>query len=359
MKILSIDGGGVRGVIALQCLIKIEEMTGKSIYEMFDFFAGTSTGALVCCAIAYKKMKCSDIMEKVYSLKNVKKIMNASLKDKWLDVIQREPKYSDKNKYEIIESICGDMTLGDTDKHIMITGYDVDNNCPVFFKNYENILKSPTKNKPPTKDKPPTKNKPPTPLGDNHRGDNINKKVKDICNLTSAAPTYFPCHTMDKIRYIDGGVCANNPADCAYIDAMRLVNKALELSPNSVGENISGGNNKITLLSVGCGNPYDDKMKEYDISTWGGIQWLTVGNIVDVIMNANQQASSYRCKELAKLHDHKYLRINSTLIEHGVAAKLDNTTDENYENMIKLGNKWFEDNRSAIMKLLDYDVESF
>jgi patatin-like phospholipase/acyl hydrolase len=51
-KILSIDGGGIRGIIPASVLIKLEQQTNKPVRECFDFIAGTSTGALITAAVA-------------------------------------------------------------------------------------------------------------------------------------------------------------------------------------------------------------------------------------------------------------------------------------------------------------------
>ncbi|MEJ2560887.1 MAG: patatin-like phospholipase family protein, partial [Anaerolineae bacterium] len=50
--ILSIDGGGARGYITLHCLAQLEELTGQPAHEIFDFYAGTSTGSLIAAGLA-------------------------------------------------------------------------------------------------------------------------------------------------------------------------------------------------------------------------------------------------------------------------------------------------------------------
>src|SRR6266496_3276521 len=51
-RILSIDGGGIRGIIPATTLVALEEQMGKPVCECFDFLAGTSTGALIAAAAA-------------------------------------------------------------------------------------------------------------------------------------------------------------------------------------------------------------------------------------------------------------------------------------------------------------------
>ena len=52
MKVLAIDGGGIRGLIPALVLAEIEERTGRRIADMVDLIAGTSTGGIIACALA-------------------------------------------------------------------------------------------------------------------------------------------------------------------------------------------------------------------------------------------------------------------------------------------------------------------
>ena len=57
MKVLSIDGGGIRGIIPAMLLAEIEKRTGKEIWEMFDLIAGTSTGGLLALGLVAPKLR--------------------------------------------------------------------------------------------------------------------------------------------------------------------------------------------------------------------------------------------------------------------------------------------------------------
>ena len=99
-KVLAFDGGGVRAIIGLYFLRKLEEESSKSIFESFDLFIGTSAGATNALMLGMNGSKIEDL-EKFWTKENLKRIMNQSLIDK-TSIFQTRPKYSNEGKKEIL-----------------------------------------------------------------------------------------------------------------------------------------------------------------------------------------------------------------------------------------------------------------
>ena len=66
MKILAIDGGGIRGLIPALVLAEIEQRTGRPICSLFDLVAGTSTGAILACALTRPRPMPADRLAAIY-----------------------------------------------------------------------------------------------------------------------------------------------------------------------------------------------------------------------------------------------------------------------------------------------------
>lgn len=185
-RILSIDGGGIRGVVTTVLLQRIVATPGlENFLNSIDLIAGTSTGGLLALAVA-KELDLSEIRD-VY-VKKGPKIFDDSWLDDLVDLGKlRGADYGTKGLRRELKRLFGNTTLGELSKRVLITAFDLDNEepesrswKPKLFHNFEGAQ--------------------------NDRA----SLVRDVGLYTSAAPTYFP--SVD--GYVDGGVYASNPAMC-------------------------------------------------------------------------------------------------------------------------------------------------
>ncbi len=184
--ILSVDGGGIRGIIPAIVLAEIEYRTKKPISQMFDLMVGTSTGGIIVAGLCNKQYSALDLVD-LYQ-KDGSHIFKSSFFRRsifsWLNCAQ----YSCKNIECVLNRYFGDSTLADATNNLMLTSYDIKNNYPFFFKSW--------------------------------REDRNFIKLKDALRSTTAAPTYFAPKYLKinqkEMVLVDGGVFANNPAACAY-----------------------------------------------------------------------------------------------------------------------------------------------
>jgi patatin-like phospholipase/acyl hydrolase len=199
-RILSIDGGGLRGVIPVTILKKVEAITGKRIFESFDLIAGTSTGGLITSAVSLRSA--NDPSHPMYTLDD---IMNVYINrgkeifpargpltnsiDKVKDLL--EPKYGTEGIEKVFKDMVKDYRMTDALTNILVSSYDLTNNIPLFFKSRA------------AKTNPAQ-----------------NALLYDICRATSAGPTYLPSYEFNypaegekpNRNCIDGGVFVNNPS---------------------------------------------------------------------------------------------------------------------------------------------------
>lgn len=181
--ILTVDGGGVRGMIPACSLSRIEALANKPCNEIFDFMAGTSTGALLVSALA-KGVPASEIVRLYYG--ESKYIFKKT--SRWRPYTRLlKSKYDKKYLREMMNKLFGDTMLKELPVHIMITAKDVEKSKTVFFTD---------------------------------RGLYENEMLKDAAECSMSAPYYF----KPKDQYIDGGVGAfNNPSLQAAIEAFKYL----------------------------------------------------------------------------------------------------------------------------------------
>ncbi|MCM1001793.1 patatin-like phospholipase family protein [Wolbachia pipientis] len=302
--ILSVDGGGIRGIIPAIILAEIEKRTRRTIAEIFNLMAETSTGGIVVAGLCKKdkqgnpQYSANDLVElyqKYGSYIFKSSFFRRSILS-WFNCTQ----YPHKNIEYVLHKYFGNDVFKNTLSNVLITSYDIHNNCPFFFKSWKE--------------------------------DRNFIKLRDVLRAATAAPTYFAPKYL-KINHkemvlVDGGVFANNPAACAYASGKRLF-----------------PNDDILLLSVGTGRT--DRSIEYANSKrFGKIGWIKP--LIHVMFSSSLDAVNYQLNQVIA---DKYIRIQSQL--KIASPDMDNITSKNIKSLQQEANAMIEDNQKAIEKFCD------
>ncbi len=200
-KILSIDGGGIKGLYSASILAQLEKQSGKRVTDCFDMICGTSTGGLIALGLASGK-SANELAEMYISEGN--KIFPTS---EWRLIrwYQRSVKhfltqtffygkFSNKALKEVLESQYGQRTLGELNNLVLVPSFNLVSGMPRMFKF-------------------------PHKEGEFFMDKDI--LLVDAGLATAAAPTYLPIHAHNDKLYVDGGVWANNPALCGLLEAIK------------------------------------------------------------------------------------------------------------------------------------------
>jgi uncharacterized protein len=354
IRILSIDGGGIRGIIPGQILITVEKLlqahTGDPATRLADFFdliAGTSTGGILTCLYllpdnlddpskARPRFTTAEAVD-LY-LERGDEIFDVSL---WQKVRSKggltDEKYSAAALEDALLDYCGEIKLSQLLKPCLITAYDLRRRQAHFFNQADA----------------------------RSRGPGWDFLIRDVARATSAAPTYFECvriKSMDNIVYplIDGGLAANNPALCAYAEArcMRRPDAPAKKTAAKKAANKRTDEKDETwtakdmhILSLGTGNskkPYIYK----DAKDWGMVQW--VQPVIDILMSASAETVDYQLKriyEAVKAPD-QYLRLDCDLPAY-IDPAMDCASLENMGFLRDLGADLARKNAKAITAYLE------
>ena len=281
-KVLAFDGGGVRAIMGVYFLKKLEEDSSKSIFDSFDLFIGTSAGATNALMLGMNGCKIEDL-EKFWTIENLKKIMNQSFIDK-TSIFQTRPKYSNEGKKEILSNFFQNKKIGQSLKPVVVTAYDLEARKPILLSSYSdpNVL------------------------------------AVDAANASSAAPIYFPTASMEDGRWlIDGGIATNNPSLIGYVEAKKLF-----------------FTNNIKVLGIGAGLN-KRKISGKNSRNWGALGWLR-HDILGIMLE-----SSLQNEILKELIGEDYLRINSAIGD--VNRRMDDISDRNLTKIRNLAEKWWNE----------------
>ena len=368
-RILSLDGGGVRGIVAAKMLTNIEKRIDRPLNQYFDLIVGTSTGSIVAAAIATGRNS-EDIVDffqnKSSSIFPYQSLFSPQRIPLLLKYGISAPKYSDNNLIQVLQGVFGETRLLDigTSPRLLIVSYDTIERNPIIFKSW----------------------RPDKPYG--------NVPLWEVCVSSASAPTYFPAHKLDKrvignvkdasintiifsdnestvdavyenaeIRItdgkgsgqvrviknyigsirkatvnpawdripdktstysiktiysaIDGGVAANNPSSCGIAEALRVGYSPQEISVLSIG---TGDRTRII--------PYEKAR------TWGLFEWAQP--IVGVLFDASSDIYEYISKHIVQ---ERLLRLQFKLDKYLTGKRLsddlDDATEENINNLLE------------------------
>jgi patatin-like phospholipase/acyl hydrolase len=286
-NILSIDGGGIRGIVPIRILQKIEELTGKKNYETFDMMAGTSTGGLITSCLTLKDAPSSPLPK--YSLEDLAKIyvddgaiifpIRTGI-EKFFRTIWNlfRPEFSADGIDAVLKKYVDDQRIKDSYLPILVSTYDLQGNKPVFFKTSEAI-----------------------------NNETANAKIHNICRATSAAPTYLPAYSFiykeALLTGIDGGVYVNNPTMAAIAEISKYGLAGFYKKKDGTPVEISD----VKVLSLGTGS-YNGQITQQEAMSWGQLQWIT--RITDVMMKGVNQTTDYEASEMmSNYNSNNYLRL--------------------------------------------------
>jgi patatin-like phospholipase/acyl hydrolase len=334
ITILSLDGGGIRGIISCIILRYIEEQLQKHdnpearLGDYFDMVAGSSTGGLIASVILCpdEKRKAKYSIQKGLELYSEKggDIFQISF---WEKLINPFGLFNEKISQEALEKnlndFFGKLELKELIKPCLITSYDIENRRAKLFNSYDAHLST----------------------------DNF--YVKDLCRATSAAPTYFSPVQIKSMygqvfSLIDGGMFANNPALCAYAEARKI--PFAEVLKHHQKLNYPSANDMM-IVSIGTGI----ESKSYSFKKMqkaGKIGW--VSPIIDILMSANAETVDYQLSQMFQtlgLRNQKnYHRVNPSL--KNASPAMDNVSSSNIENLIQAGLSYIDDNKENLNQII-------
>ncbi|MEG4213145.1 patatin-like phospholipase family protein [Microcoleus sp. S13_B4] len=347
-RILSIDGGGIRGIIPAIVLNYIEERTGKRIATMFDFIAGTSTGGILALGLTRKNSDSSINNEPEYTAAELvnfyrkygSKIFNEYIPTSFDDLLQ--PRHNPKGKQEVLKDLLGEAKVEDALREIFIPSYDIELRAPIFF----------------------TSNRDAEEIESIHsRKVCSGFKMFEAAMATSAAPTFFPPyqletgHTTDEGYYalVDGGVFANNPSLLAMMEAMISYK-------NKTREEL---HRKDTLVvSLGTGS-VTRRYKYRDAKNWGQIKWALP--LLNVVLDGQSESVAFQLQQLMvtkgdKENNRNYYRFQLQLSSENAHDQMDNASPSNIDHLEERGEKLIEHCKKdldELCKLLKDETELY
>lgn len=301
VRILSIDGGGIKGIIPATVLMELERLTGKRVADLFDIIAGTSTGGILGSVLcSNRKYSAKDALN-IY-VKRGEDIFSRNLCERIFSFTTlSQNKYSHSGIESVLKEYFGKETIDESKTNLLISSFDINHMEPFLFKSWKQEC--------------------------------VGLPLKFVCRATSAAPTYFePFHAFIQGKertLIDGGVYLNNPAMSAYAEAYKLY-----------GEDID-----IVMVSLGTGQ-LNRSIAYSSAKNWGKIEWISP--LLDCMFDGVSDAVDYQMNMM--LGD-DYYRIQTSELDDDT-QELDNVSPENLKKLKSIADKMVKNNKTVLDEIV-------
>lgn len=303
-RILSLDGGGIRGIISATWLAELEKKLPHPLHQYFDLIAGTSTGAIIACGVSHG-IPASEIAE-LYENRG-REIFPSTASRLWsrLSRVATEglsaPKYDGKGLKKVLKDAFKSHTFGTLKQKTLVTSYDVTSRKAVIFKS----------NKAKHKMIP----------------------IWKVCKASSSAPTYFPATTIElnglDSPLIDGGVVANNPTACAIAEAVKL----------------QATLDSLEVFSLGTGKT-NRPISAEEANDWGASQWVIP--MIDVLFDGSADSVDYIASQIVPASN--YFRFQPKLDK--AYDDMDNADRSNLEALRRCAIDYMENEQTRFDALI-------
>lgn len=286
VKVLAIDGGGIRGIIPALVLADLERRTGRPIAGLFGLIAGTSTGGLLALALTRPDPRPAAELVDLY-VEEGPRIFSRSLKRRILTLGGLlDERYPLGPLERTLREYLGETRLSEALTDVLVTAYALEERRPYLFKSAA------------------------------ARRDAARDVPMWLAGLaTSAAPTYFEPVRVGKLALIDGGVYAANPAMSGYAEVRRHRPR-----------------HEVLLASLGTGE-LTAPIRYEDARDWGRLEW--VRPLIDVIFDGVSDSVDYELRQL--LPKDRYHRFQSRL--EGASGDLDDASAGNIRALLREGER--------------------
>jgi uncharacterized protein len=337
IRILALDGGGMRGVMSARVLVELERLSGRPIAGLFDVIAGTSTGGLIALGLTKPggdgkpDLTAREVLDTyvkygktIFPRVQFRPLRWEQLRTSRPIIAQRfgafasparygNARYSREGLRALVHEMLGDARLSEAMADVIVPSYDWKAGRPFVFRSRGA-----------------------------RNGDLIDPTMVQVALATTAAPTYFPAFRLRaperELVLIDGGVVANNPASIAYYES---------LYHSYIG---GRGEPNFLAVSLGTGQP-PEPIPTYQ-ELWSR-NWLRLGmGMLGVVFDGSSEIIDELLTEVVRFKHpgSRYWRLNTEL--RGVRLNMDDASDGQIERLIGLAEQMISDRKNDLAEIV-------